>query len=630
MTKKGIFIILLLISVMVMVVLYQTKEVSIVSHGRNVSSIKEDTTERPPSWYMDNSSNRFGVDHDKITPLNLGMTLPTDFSFNGSDWEIATLNALFIVQEAGSRKQEAGSRKYNIKNTGLTDYLDDGTKIRANSQTITLFDKSNKGHEIMPLSHGKKIQIFEIIGDDKKSLLLSSNDIPLVISLPELEKIKSYPELAGYELQHLSSFGSSSFLTVMKDNQWSLYRDFGGKLTLVSHLNGYANGLQTISENAVIVGNRNELSLFSDGILKPLITGFTHIMRIKKVGGDICVLDSDDPLLICFNKDELLDVNNNEPKHKIIAGNLFSYSSIVGVTKYIDSDDVFITTRPGRIWKKNLKTGLQEIIAGNGGNAWIDVNVPAIHSPIYYQTGIAFDGKYLYVAEQHGIYRLDTTDDIEKRRFELYAGDPKSYGDISDTDRMLARFLSIRDLSVTQNGEILVSDTGNHKIKKISHDGKVTTVAGGGINVSENKVGVNATSFSLKEPLSASSDSDGNIYIADSLDNVIIRVSPSGIVDKIIGDMMRIDYQGTGYGDHLFNTPSGVTVKNGNVFVTDSSSVKWVNIDLIDKKSCWQKVSGSWYYPMNPTIINSNLYINNTGSNDVTLSSWSSTDGECK
>ncbi|WP_112548486.1 hypothetical protein [Morganella morganii] len=95
---------------------------------------------------------------------------------------------------------------------------------------------------------------------------------------------------------------------------------------------------------------------------------------------------------------------------------------------------------------------------------------------------------------------------------------------------MLARFLSIRDLSVTQNGEILVSDTGNHKIKKISHDGKVTTVAGGGINVSENKVGVNATSFSLKEPLSASSDSDGNIYIADSLDNVIIRVSPSGIV----------------------------------------------------------------------------------------------------
>ncbi|WP_146749698.1 hypothetical protein [Morganella morganii] len=94
--------------------------------------------------------------------------------------------------------------------------------------------------------------------------------------------------------------------------------------------------------------------------------------------------------------------------------------------------------------------------------------------------------------------------------------------------------------------------------------------------------------------------------------------------------MMRIDYQGTGYGDHLFNTPSGVTVKNGNVFVTDSSSVKWVNIDLIDKKSCWQKVSGSWYYPMNPTIINSNLYINNTGSNDVTLSSWSSTDGECK
>ena len=301
-----------------------------------------------------------------------------------------------------------------------------------------------------------------------------------------------------------------------------------------------------------------------------------------------------------------------------------------GISQDSASDSIFIATRPGRLWEKNIITGKQEVVAGNGGNAWIDVNVPAIHSPIYYQTGVAFDGKYLYIAEQHGIYRLNTTDDIEKRRFELYAGDPTSYGDISDTDRISARFLSIRDLSVTKDGEVLVSDTGNHKIKKISHDGKVTTVAGGGIDVSENKVGINATSFSLKEPLSASGDSDGNIYIADSLDNVIVRVSPSGVVDKIIGDMMRIDYQGTGYGDHLFNTPSGVTVKDGNVFVTDSSSVQWVKIDSIDKKSCWQKVSGAWYYPMNPTVINGNLYINNTGSNDVTLSSWPSTDGECK
>ena len=623
MSKKYLFIVPLLILAIITTIFYSINKKNAIPNGRNVSLIKEHASENAPSWYMDESNSRFGVDYVKVTPLNSVMTLPTDFSFNGSTWEVVTLNGIFTINGSGIIK-------LNIKNNILTDYLEDGRKIRANSQLVTIFDRSNNSSGVSASPSNQEVQIFEIIGEKQKSLLLSINNTPTVMSLPDFKKIKEYPLLAGYELQHLSSFGETSFLTVMKDNQWYLYKEYKNKLTKISNLNGYANGLIAVNNDSAVVGNRDELSVLSNGELKTLITGFTHVMRIKKINDSICILDSDAPLLICFNENELLDLENKNPKFKVVAGNLFSYSSIVGVSTDSKSNSIFIATRPGRLWEKNIVTGKQEVVAGNGGNSWIDVNVPAIHSPIYYQTGIAFDGKYLYVAEQHGIYRLDTTDDIEKRRFKLYAGDPKSYGDISDTDRMSSRFLSIRDLSITQNGELLVSDTGNHKVKKISHDGKVTTVAGGGINVSENKIGVNATSFSLKEPLSSSSDSDGNIYIADSLDNIIVRVSPSGIVDKIIGDMMRIDYQGTGHGDHLFNTPSGVTVKDGHLFVTDSSSVKSVNIDSIDKKACWQKINGSWYYPMNPTIINSNLYINNTGSNDVTLSSWSSTDSKCK
>ncbi|HHN8277126.1 TPA: hypothetical protein ACRRWE_001225 [Morganella morganii] len=598
-----------------------------INYDRDLSKIKEFITSGSIERHMHQSGNRFGVSEEMIEPLNSGMTLPTDFLFDGKGWEIVTSTGIFNINNNKNKIE-----KLNVNGVGLTDIVGVDKKAWVNSNSISINNTAiaSKSHKFTPILPSGAVQAFEIIGDNKKSILISINGIPSVLSLSEYKLEKEYPQLTGYEVQHLSSKNNSSFLIAMMNGQWSLFKDNGSTLSHEAHLNTYANGLYAVDESQAIIGNRSELSLLRNGEIHKLISGFTHVMRIKKVNSDICILDSDDPLLICFNENELLDLGNKNPEFKVIAGNLFSYSSIVGVSTDSTSDSIFVATRPGRLWEKNIITGKQEVVAGNGGNAWIDINVPAIHSPIYYQTGIAFDGKYLYVAEQHGIYRLDTTDDIEKRRFELYAGDPKSYGDISDTDRMSARFLSIRDLSVTQDGEILVSDTGNHKIKKISHDGKVTTVAGGGINVDENKVGVNATSFSLKEPLSASSDGDGNIYIADSLDNVIVRVSPSGIVDKIIGDMMRIDYQGTGYGDHLFNTPSGVTVKDGNVFVTDSSSVKWVNIGSIDKKSCWKKISGSWYYPMNPIVINGNLYINNTGSNDVTLSSWSSTDDKCK
>ncbi|MDE9526370.1 hypothetical protein [Xenorhabdus bovienii] len=596
-------------------------------YNRDINAIKEHISNDSTGNYMSKSPDRFGVKADKLIPLNLGIALPSDFTFNNGIWEIVSSESIFHIKNNNAEK-------FNIKGVGLTDFINEKEKVWINGKSIFILRKESDfaNHKLEPILIEGKIQLFEIINcGNGKCLLLSNNNIPSVYSIPELKKIKSYDTLEGYEAQHLSAHGNTSFIIAMKDNNWSLYKDDGMKLHHVAHLNGYANGLYAASKESAIVGNRNELILFTEkNGKKTLINGFTHVMRIKKIMSDICVLDSDDPFLICFDEKELLDKDIKSPKFKVIAGNLFSYSSIVGVAKNDKSDDIFVTTRPGRIWKKNISTGKQEIVAGNGGNSWIDVNVPAIYSPIYYQTGIAFDGKYIYVAEQHGIYRVDTHDDIETRKFELYAGSPQTYGDISDSDRLSARFLSIRDLAITSDGGILVSDTGNNKIKKISTDGRTTTIAGGGEDFNMNKIGIKATDFSLKEPLSAAADAEGNLYVADSLDNVVIRVNTSGVVDKIMGSVMRIDYQGHGYGDALFNTPSGVHVDNGKIFVTDSSSVKWAEVDSADQKSCWLPIEGAWYYPMNPIIKNGGLYINNTGSNDVKLSAWSTSKSLCK
>ncbi|MCA6222224.1 NHL repeat-containing protein [Photorhabdus antumapuensis] len=272
--------------------------------------------------------------------------------------------------------------------------------------------------------------------------------------------------------------------------------------------------------------------------------------------------------------------------------------------------------------QENRKTGKQEKICGNGSNDWIKSSVLAINSPIYYQTGIAFDGKYLYIAEQHGIYRLNLNDKKEIRKFELYAGKPKEYGFVDNTNRLDARFLNIRALSVTPEGNLLIADTGNNRIRSIGHDGIVKTIAGNGKSDKLGKIGIRAIDFPLKEPLHAIKYSNGDTYIADSLNNVVVRVDQDGVVSEIIGTLNKTNYQGmntsnnVGENDDYFNTPSYIYINNDKIIVTDASSVKWANINKV-KDKCWIKIPGDWYYPNDTSITSRDIIVNNTGSNSI-------------
>jgi uncharacterized protein (TIGR03437 family) len=125
-------------------------------------------------------------------------------------------------------------------------------------------------------------------------------------------------------------------------------------------------------------------------------------------------------------------------------------------------------------------------------------------------------------------------------------------------------------------GNLYISDTGNNAIRKVTPDGTITTVAGNGNpQGTYSGDGGKATQAGLNNPKGIAIDSNGNLYIADTDNSVIRMVEPNGIITTIAGNHIL----GPGYaGDGGAATsaqlyfPSGVAVNGGKVYVADNGN----------------------------------------------------------
>lgn len=116
------------------------------------------------------------------------------------------------------------------------------------------------------------------------------------------------------------------------------------------------------------------------------------------------------------------------------------------------------------------------------------------------------------------------------------------------------------------SGNIYVGDEGNSSIRKITSEGTVTTLAGNGKFSFSDGVGRNAE---FNAPGGIAIDSDGNLYVADYLNNCIRKVTASGEVRKIAGNLRKGFADGTPT-EAQFYYPFGIAVSpDGIIYVGD-------------------------------------------------------------
>jgi len=175
------------------------------------------------------------------------------------------------------------------------------------------------------------------------------------------------------------------------------------------------------------------------------------------------------------------------------------------------------------------------------------------------------------VAENGIVYVADAGDNNRIRKISdgkvtTFVGDKEGF---ADGIGQHASFNTPSGLAIDRDGNLYVADTGNNRIRKVSANGVVSTIAGDG---TAGYADGPAAQARFNGPIGVALDKQGNLYVADTYNDRIRRISTDGQVKTIAG--AGAPGYTDGIGDAaLFDTPCGVTVmSDGSLIVADTGN----------------------------------------------------------
>jgi len=249
------------------------------------------------------------------------------------------------------------------------------------------------------------------------------------------------------------------------------------------------------------------------------------------------------------------------------------------------NDNLFVTDRNNQLIRKITPAGVVTTFAGSGlsGSANGTGMAASFSSPL----GITIDASNnLYVTES-------SNDNIRKITpagvVTTFAGNGTA--GFANGAGTAAIFNNPSDIAIDNNGNLYVADQGNHRIRKITPTGVVSTFAGSGTGGSIDGTGTNAAFFG---PIGIAVDQLNNVYVSELSTVDVRKITPAGVVTRLAGNTSNSGYvNGVGTAAR-FTNPIGLVVdKAGMLYVMDSRYVR--------------KIVTTGYaivpsYPGNPTV----------------------------
>lgn len=185
----------------------------------------------------------------------------------------------------------------------------------------------------------------------------------------------------------------------------------------------------------------------------------------------------------------------------------------------------------------------------------------------WYPAGIAIDDSgTLYIADSQYSRIRKVSPAVEVTTF---AG--SGVQGFADGPAATAKFYKPRGVALDASGNLYIADTENNRIRKISPDGTVTTFAGSGAGGSADGKAAEAT---FNSPHDVAVDAIGNVFVADTQNNLIRKINRGGIVSTLAGSGAQGAADGRGAAAS-FNHPTGLGLDVfGNIYVADRSNYK--------------------------------------------------------
>ena len=235
--------------------------------------------------------------------------------------------------------------------------------------------------------------------------------------------------------------------------------------------------------------------------------------------------------------------------------------------------NVYIADYFNNTVRKVSHAGIMTTIAGTGAAGYNGDNMPATAAQLNGPQGIAFDAfGNIYVADKFNerIRKIDPSGNITTVAGTGLHGGTDGNGYNNDGPATAANLDYPASIAIDCGGNMYIADWGSQTVRKIDLSGNIHNFAGtfaGGYNGD----GIPATSAQLNSPSCVAADCFGNVFIADSWNNRVRKVTPDGIIATIAGNGTS-GYSGDGGAGTSASlwVPNGITLDAcGDLYICD-------------------------------------------------------------